>query len=38
MIKSRRMKWAEHGARIGRKEMHVGLGVSARKKEITEEK
>jgi hypothetical protein len=33
MIKSRRIRWAEHITRIGRRGMHIGFGGKARRKE-----
>jgi hypothetical protein len=33
--KSRRMRWAGHVARMGRRGMHTGFGGKARRKEIT---
>jgi hypothetical protein len=35
MMKSRRMRWAGHIARIGRRGMHIGIGGKARRKETT---
>jgi hypothetical protein len=35
MIKSRRMRWAEHVARMGKREMHIGYWWEARRKETT---
>jgi hypothetical protein len=35
MIKSRRMKWAGHVVRMGRRGMIWNIGGKARKKEIT---